>query len=495
MASPSVTGTPVGTLETSGATSMEVTITMGDGSSGDRLFILFAKDGDDAPSIESAHGTFTEHVNDSYTPGPDEVCTALWSIAYDDISGTPSSIGVSWTDSERAGAVAWWVDDDGTIDVSSVTNTDGDTTPDTPALTPAGGSDDYLYIACLTSDGGSTLDSGPSGFTEILYTEGGGGQGVKLGAAYLETTSSTTQDPGTWSYSGFGTATQTFTISMAPGDTALAITPAAETVNVTAGTLTVDMNTALTGAAVSVTAGTASLSIDVPLTGPTVSVTPGAATITTGAVDITPDPTTVTVTAGTLSVVPDQPLSLTGPTVTVTPGTVTVVESQPITPGAVTVTATAGTLTVAPGAVDITPDPTTVSVTAGTLSVTQDAQDITPDPTTVTVTAGTVTLIQEQFIVPDPTTVTVTAGTVTLDMNVDLTGATVTATSGTLTVAPGAVDITPENVTVTITPGTLTIGGVIAGQIHLEGGVSASRLGGSVQSTSRGGTLTASRTE
>lgn len=214
MAAPSVVGTPTTTAENSGATSLAVSVTMADGASGSRLFIAFAKDGDDLPSIETGHGTFTEHVRGSYTPGPDQVCFAVWSITYDDITGSPTTIDVTWTDSERAGAVAWWVDDDGVISVSSVTDTDGDTTPPNPALSGLT-SADRLYMAVMGSDTGNSITSGPSGYTEIAYLVGGGGQGYKIGAASLEATASTGDTPGDWTYTGFGTATQTVLISMA----------------------------------------------------------------------------------------------------------------------------------------------------------------------------------------------------------------------------------------------------------------------------------------
>ena len=150
----------------------------------------------------------------------------------------------------------------------------------------------------------------------------------------------------------------------------------------------------------------------------TVNVTPGGLTVTVGSVAITPAAETVTATPGSL---------------------VVSISDWPIVPAAASVTATAGGLTVAPGSVAITPAAVSVTATAGGLTVTQSGgqQDITPAAATVTAT---------------PSSLVVTA-----TYDVTLTGASVAATSGSLSVAPGAAPIVPSAATVTATPSSVVV--------------------------------------
>jgi len=245
------------------------------------------------------------------------------------------------------------------------------------------------------------------------------------------------------------------------------ITPAAVTATVTPGTMTVttgpvDITPAAT--TVTVTAGTVTVENEaaqaITPAAVTVTVTAGTATVTPGDVAITPDGPTVTVTAGTVTVVTDQPVSPVGPTVTVTAGSATVTPGPvDITPAAETVTVTAGTVTVT-ATYDISLDGPTVTVTAGAATVTPGTVDITPAATTVTVTAGATTITPGPVdITPAATTVTVTAGTVTVTTSYDISldAPTVTVTPGSATVTPGTADITPAAKTVTVTAGSLNV--------------------------------------
>jgi hypothetical protein len=218
----------------------------------------------------------------------------------------------------------------------------------------------------------------------------------------------------------------------------------------------------------------------------TVDVTPGTLTITS-TVGLTPAPVTVTATPGTATITATAAITPAPVTVTATPGTVEVATaggSQPVTPAPVTVTSTAGTLTVTTGVVDVIPDPVTVTVTPGATVVTAGAVDVTPAEVTVTATPGTLTLtatadivpaaatvtaspgaltvttsVPGQDITPDPVTVTVTGGTLAVGQGLAVfpNAVTVTAEPGVLTMTAGAVDITPAAVSLTATPGTLVL--------------------------------------
>lgn len=126
------------------------------------------------------------------------------------------------------------------------------------------------------------------------------------------------------------------------------ITPAAQTVDITPGTLSMSLGVTPGAVTVEATPGALTVSTDATDITPaavTIEATPGTATLTTGAVDITPDAVTIDVTPGTLTL--DLDVALAGPTIEATPGT----------------------LTVAAGVADITPDPVTVGVTPGTVTI------------------------------------------------------------------------------------------------------------------------------
>jgi hypothetical protein len=227
----------------------------------------------------------------------------------------------------------------------------------------------------------------------------------------------------------------------------------------------------------------------------TVDVTPGTLTITS-TVGLTPAPVTVTATPGTATVTATAAIIPAPVTVTATPGTVEVATaggSQPVTPAPVTVTSAAGTLAVTTGVVDVIPDPVTVTVTPGATVVTAGAVDVTPAEVTVTATPGTLTLTAPgQDITPDPATVTVTGGTLTVGQGLTVFPATITVTAspGALTMTTGAVDIVPAAVSITATPGTVSVGPAVT-----LVGVTVTTTAGALTVTAGAGAITPAAAE
>jgi hypothetical protein len=272
------------------------------------------------------------------------------------------------------------------------------------------------------------------------------------------------------------------TLTVAPG--AANITPGAVTVQATPGTLSVAQSISPDAPTVGVTPGTVTVTtgaVDITPEATTIDVTPGTLTVANagaGAQEITPAAVTVTVTAGTLSL--DMAVELDAPTVSITPGALTITTGVvDITPDPVTVTATAGSLTIGQGAVEITPELVTITATPGTLTLDQSVTltaptvDVTPgtlavgqgivvfpDAVTVTATPGTLTMSTGAVdITPEPVTVTATPGVLAVGLAVEFDAPTVTVTAGTLTVAAGVAGITPQPVTVQVTPGVLVLVG------------------------------------
>lgn len=131
-------------------------------------------------------------------------------------------------------------------------------------------------------------------------------------------------------------------------------------------------------------------------------------------------------------------------------------------PGAWTLSTTY-TAVVAPGPLDIelevwgsAPRRVNVDDITTTAAITPTGASVTATPGTVTVAQGAV----GQNVTPTAPTITVTPGTVTMTTGpvaVAPTGPTVTATPGTVTVTTGPVDVTPTGPVVTATPGTVTV--------------------------------------
>lgn len=78
----------------------------------------------------------------------------------------------------------------------------GSTTADPASVTPAGGSDDYLYLATIGSDTNSSYSAFPSGYINTGQDESGdSGAQVRIGWAEKSTTGTTTEDPGAFTIS------------------------------------------------------------------------------------------------------------------------------------------------------------------------------------------------------------------------------------------------------------------------------------------------------
>ena len=201
--------------------------------------------GDLLPMVGSIDFTASVTGWDTFTEVQQDSGLVSTFIGYKSADGTEDSgtITLTISASEKVVARVWAIQDwDGTTapEVSTVA-TDYSMSADPSSVTPAGGSDDYLYIATAAINYGNALTSPtyPSGYTSTGQAHSGGASGIDaLMYGIKGTTGSTTEDPG-----AFGWATTNYTWKAHT----IAVTPAAAGSTTTWTDDTVDVGTTIQG--------------------------------------------------------------------------------------------------------------------------------------------------------------------------------------------------------------------------------------------------------
>jgi hypothetical protein len=196
MASPSVTGTPTTSALTSGSTFI-VNLPLGIVAGETLLVFIYDSGGGSAP----AGWTKTFPFNNL------EVYFRL-------ADGTEGSTVTITITSSKAAAVAYRITGAADPTVSGVYQASGasgasGTNPDPPSVTPTGGSQDYLFAAVAGVNADVTATAYPTNYSMGQKTVSSGGTGsgsTKRGiaVAFRQLTAST-DDPGTFTFSGAGT--------------------------------------------------------------------------------------------------------------------------------------------------------------------------------------------------------------------------------------------------------------------------------------------------
>tara|TARA_Y100000114_G_scaffold43216_1_gene38663 strand:- start:13097 stop:15328 length:2232 start_codon:yes stop_codon:yes gene_type:complete len=193
------------------------------------LFGCAAIDEDGTNSI-TWPGSWVEFLDDD-TSGS----TTMTSCARLDADGTETgtfNLTISGTTQKGSifiAAIDGW--DGSTNPEVNTANTAFDTTLSPNSITPAGGSDDYLYVAMVTNnDRPGTFSAFPSGYSdtgdEQVVTSGGAG----IAWAFLESTASTTENPGSFTWTNAETtAGRTFAITPTAAASVCATTTAETT--------------------------------------------------------------------------------------------------------------------------------------------------------------------------------------------------------------------------------------------------------------------------
>lgn len=197
--------------ETSNTTTHTVTMPSGV-TSGDLLIALIAVDAasDETITMTGWTSLFSTLATDSET--------AVFYRVSDGTEGASETFTTSG--SEQSTHAVYRISGYSGTPEAGTPNTGTSTTPNPSAVTPAGGSNDYLYIAVMGSDGSGsgapTVSGYPTGYTGSQTTLSGTGLGSTVVAmATKQTTASTTDNPDAFTQSG-GTDWVAATIAITP---------------------------------------------------------------------------------------------------------------------------------------------------------------------------------------------------------------------------------------------------------------------------------------
>ncbi len=214
MASPTVETTALtATNGTSHALTLPASIAVGD-----LLIYVMTTDGGGAHTVDAGYNEIFDNVDFSSNSRTSVAWRTATADSNDDISiGTAAG--------ERGAGIVYRISgaEDPATQAPEMSSSTGNTaqsnSPDPDAVTPTGGSKDYLYLAAMgCNDARSIALSGPSGFANFLtQNPAGGANGCNVATAELQETSAS-QDPGTFALDG-GETWVAFTIAVHPPPT------------------------------------------------------------------------------------------------------------------------------------------------------------------------------------------------------------------------------------------------------------------------------------
>jgi len=300
-----------------------------------------------------------------------------------------------------------FVEYEGSPDIANVeatTGTGAGSNADPPSHTPSGGSDDYLYEAFAGIDRSAAASAAPSGYSGFLSENPGSGASATTNIAYKSTTSSTSENPGTFTSSSEDYVVMTVSIPPASAGTSVTVNPStlSATSSVQAPTLDLISNATVTpsvlSATTSVQAPTVSAEIHETATPSVLSATSSVETPTVSlASNATVTPSVLTVTSGvqtpTVTAIQNAtatPTVLNSETVLNAP-TVSAEVSTTVTPSTLSATSSVEAPTVSTGLNDeVTP-----SVLTATASVNEPSFDIVQSATaTPSVLSASASVVQ-----------------------------------------------------------------------------------------------------
>lgn len=203
---------------TDGAADSTQTITLPSPIAADDLLLcVIATDGTgSATATHSWPGSWNELVDRA-----DAANTMSYSVGWLKAVGNEDGTTINVTTSTNEGSVTRCYAIDGANADSAPDISAGwegsSPNPNPDAVTPVGGSDDYLYFAFAGQWGTRTVSAYPSGYSNTGYSDSnaGGAEENVLAWATKATTSSTTDNPGTFTFSAW-TDSMAWTIAVAP---------------------------------------------------------------------------------------------------------------------------------------------------------------------------------------------------------------------------------------------------------------------------------------
>lgn len=198
-------------------------------TTGELLVEAFAFDG--APTITINEGTssanWTLETPDSHSTGTPTVCI-VWKVAESASEVLNLTTGVS----EASANMGWAIDAGASPSLEFAYGESSGANPDPPALTPAAGSQDYLWLTGFGRDNQATASAGPDGWDQFRTEPGVSSGGASMAVAEL-TSTGTTADPGPFTIGVETTVTFTISVYNAAGGGAQDLLPSLVTNTVT----------------------------------------------------------------------------------------------------------------------------------------------------------------------------------------------------------------------------------------------------------------------
>ena len=179
--SPALTTSPT-------ADSTSFTVTLAPHIAGDTLFVFIASDG--VTAVLSCSGwTLVNATANTTAKGHlfrrDMVASS---------SSEPNPVFTS-TVSEQYAAISYSIPGDTLLNIECATAVGSSGTPNAPALTPSGGTKDYIWIVFYAFDGSAGMATPPTGYGGPAGGGNGSGSGASALSAFKSSTASTSDDP------------------------------------------------------------------------------------------------------------------------------------------------------------------------------------------------------------------------------------------------------------------------------------------------------------
>lgn len=187
---------------------------------GELLVQVFAFDGGPTISINSgtSSANWTLETPDVHSTGTPTLCI-VWKVA----ESASETLNLTSSASEASANMGWAIDAGTTPSLEIIYGESSSANPDPPALTPAAGSQDYLWLTGFGRDNQGTASAGPSSWDQFRVEAGVSSGGASMAVAEL-TSTGTTANPGAFTIGVETTVTFTMSVHDAASGSATGLT-------------------------------------------------------------------------------------------------------------------------------------------------------------------------------------------------------------------------------------------------------------------------------
>lgn len=166
------------------------------------LLVLYARAASAVTFNTPSDWTVSTFVNNDTSDASDDVTSMFWKVA---TGSEGATLSLDLSAAAKGAALCWRITGaDTTVepDEEGAVGTGANANP--PAITPPGGSSDYLFLACIGLDGETQTFTQPSGYSNLIQANSGTGgaasTNVRLGGASVQRTGVSTEDAGAWTH-------------------------------------------------------------------------------------------------------------------------------------------------------------------------------------------------------------------------------------------------------------------------------------------------------